>query len=159
MKTRTWNIPLVTFLSGGNTVILKNAEEVKEFIDQMALLGIDASVLLRGNTNLDFGLLVEFDNGKGTTSWNHAYKTIGEAIQASTEWYGLSPFNWEDIKVLSFAAIQDEYWKQKILQEAESIECEVNPKRTEEIITTFLNDDSVWYTVEGSIRYYLEEEK
>lgn len=159
MKTRTWNIPLVTFLSGGNTVILKNAEEVKEFIDQMALLGIDASVLLRGNTNLDFGLLVEFDNGKGTTSWNHAYKTIGEAIQASTEWYGLSPFNWEDIKVLSFAAIQDEYWKQVILQTAESMGHKISPERAKKIIAILLNDDFVWNEIDGSIRYYLEEEK
>jgi hypothetical protein len=156
MKTRTWNIPLVTFLSGGNTVILKNKKELEEFINQMALMGIDVSTLTR--TDASKGLLVEFDNGKGTTFWNYD-KTMEQAIEASKEWYEMDPFKWEDIKVLPFATIQDEYWKQKILQEAESIECEVTPKRTEEIITTFLNDDSVWYTVEESIRYYLKEEK
>ena len=57
MKIRTWNSPLVAFLSGSNTVILKDTEEFKEFFKQMEVLGIDVSSLARTNTSL--GLLVE----------------------------------------------------------------------------------------------------
>lgn len=156
MKTRTWNIPLVTFLSGGNTVILKNKEELEEFIDQMALMGIDVSTLTR--TDASKGLLVEFDNGKGTTFWNYD-KTIEQAIEESKKWYEMDPFKWEDIKVLPFAAIQDEYWKQVILQTAESMGHKISPERTKKIIILLLNDDFVWNEIDGSIRYYLEEEK
>ena len=156
MKTRTWNIPLVTFLSGGNTVILKDKEELEEFISQMALMGIDVSVLSRANASK--GLLVEFDNGKGTTFWNYN-KTMEQAIEESKKWYEMDPFKWEDIKALSFAAIQDEYWKQVILQTAELTGRELNPEKTKEIIAILLNDDSVWDTIDESIRYYLEEVK
>ena len=96
MKLVTWNSPLVTFLSGCNTVILKDEEEVKEFIDQMKILGIDASYLNKANPTL--GLLVEYNNGKGITYWN-SMKPIGNAIQDSKEWYGIAPFNWEDLKL------------------------------------------------------------
>lgn len=156
MKTRTWNIPLVTFLSGGNTVILKDKEELEEFISQMALMGIDVSVLSRANASK--GLLVEFNNGKGTTFWNYN-KTMEQAIEESKKWYEMDPFKWEDIKVLSFATIQDEYWKQVILQTAELTGRELSPEKTKEIIAILLNDDSVWNTIDESIRYYLEEEK
>ena len=156
MKTRTWNIPLVTFLGGGNTVILKNKEELEEFISQMALMGIDVSVLSRADASK--GLLVEFNNGKGTTFWNYN-KSMEQAIEESKKWYEMDPFKWEDIKVLTFAAIQDEYWKQVILQTAESAGCKVNPERTKKIIVTLLNDDFVWNEIDGSIRYYLEEVK
>ena len=100
MKLRTWNIPFVTFLSGGNTVLLKNDEEIEAFIKMMASLGIDSSVLNRRDSKFP-GLLVEFNNGKGTTWWNgtKSYPTIGSAIQASTEWFGVAPFNWTDINI------------------------------------------------------------
>ena len=96
MKIRTWNSPLVTFLSGGNTVILKDAEEFKEFFKQMEILGIDVSSLTRTDTSL--GLLVEFNNGKGVTFWNHD-KPIGQAIQESKKWYEIDPYTWEEIKI------------------------------------------------------------
>lgn len=99
MKLRTWNSPLVTFLSGGNTVILKSDTELEEFISQMKTLGIDVSSLRRANSSL--GLLVEYDNGKGVTYWNDSrrHPTMGSAIQASKEWYEIDPYNWEDIKM------------------------------------------------------------
>lgn len=156
MKTRTWNIPLVTFLSGGNTVILKGKEELEEFISQMALMGIDVSVLSRADASK--GLLVEFNNGKGTTFWNYN-KTMQQAIEESKKWYEMDPFKWEDVKTLSFAAIQDEYWEQVILQTAESTGCELSPEKTKEIINLLLNDDPVWNEIDGCIRYYLEEAK
>lgn len=100
MKLRTWNVPLVTFLSGCNTVLLNGDEEIQAFIQMMSMLGIDASVLKKAGHQP--GLLVEFNNGKGTTWWNGTphYPTIGSAIQASTDWYGIAPFTWDDIKII-----------------------------------------------------------
>ena len=155
MNIRTWNIPLVTFLSGGNTVILKNKEELDEFISQMALMGVDVSVLSR--TDASKGLLVEFNNGKGTTFWNYN-KTMEQAVEESKKWYEMDPFKWEDIKAFSFSTVQDEYWKQVILQIAESVGCELNPKKMKEIVDSFLNNDSVWNTIDENIRQCLEEE-
>lgn len=156
MKTRTWNIPLVTFLSGGNTVILKDKKELEEFINQMALMGIDVSVLSRADASK--GLLVEFNNGKGTTFWNYN-KTMEQAIEESKKWYEMEPFKWEDIKVLSFATIQDEYWKQVILQIAESMGFKTSPEKTKKIIAIHLNDDFIWEKIDQGIIYYLEEVK
>lgn len=104
MNIRTWNIPLVTFLSGGNTVILKDTEEFKEFFKQMEVLGIDVSSLTRTNTSL--GLLVEFNNGKGVTFWNHN-KPIGQAIQESKKWYEIDPYTWEEIKINDLDLLMD----------------------------------------------------
>ena len=160
MKTRTWNIPLVTFLSGSNAVLLRDENEVKEFIQQMNFLGIDVSSLASANAGI--GLLVEFDNDKGVTCWNYRMP-IGKAIQESTQWYGMDPYRWEDIKIesLSFAQLQNEYWKQLILQNAEA-----NPNHPQlseeflgEVITNLLNDDAVWSEIDNSIGYYLEEEE
>lgn len=104
MKIRTWNSPLVTFLSGSNTVILRDTEEFKEFSKQMEVLGIDVSSLNRANTRL--GLLVEFDNGKGVTIWNHD-KPIGQAIQESKKWYEIDPYTWEEIKINDLDLLMD----------------------------------------------------
>lgn len=104
MNIRTWNSPLVTFLSGCNTVILRSVEEFKEFSKQMEVLGIDVSSLNRANTRL--GLLVEFDNGKGVTVWNHD-KPIGQAIQTSKDWYGIDPYTWEEIKINDLDLLMD----------------------------------------------------
>ena len=164
MRMRTWNSPLVTFLSGGNTVILKDREEVNEFIRQMEILDIDVSNLLKAPYSL--GLLVEYNNGKGVTFWN-SRKTIGEAIQESKAWYEMDPFNWEDIKLecldapkaLSFAQLQDEYWKRLILHNAESLNKHPTEETVEEITNLLLNDDEVWDNIDQSIRYYLEKEE
>ena len=104
MKIRTWDSPLVTFLSDGNTVILRNTEEFKEFSKQMEVLGIDVSSLNRANTRL--GLLVEFNNGKGVTYWNYD-KPIGQAIQESKKWYELDPYTWEEIKINDLDLLMD----------------------------------------------------
>lgn len=104
MKIRTWNSPLVAFLSGSNTVILKDTEEFKEFFKQMEVLGIDVSSLARTNTSL--GLLVEFNNGKGVTFWNHN-KPIGQAIQESKKWYEIDPYTWEEIKINDLNLLMD----------------------------------------------------
>lgn len=104
MKIRTWNSPLVTFLSDGNTVILKNTEELKEFSKQMEVLGIDVSSLSRANARL--GLLVEFNNGKGVTFWNYD-KPIGQAIQESKKWYEIDPYTWEEIKINDLDLLMD----------------------------------------------------
>ena len=104
MKIRTWNSPLVTFLSGSNTVILGDAEEFKEFSKQMEVLGIDVSALSRANTRL--GLLVEYNNGKGVTFWNHN-KPIGLAIQESKKWYEMDPYTWEEIKINDLDLLMD----------------------------------------------------
>ena len=104
MKIRTWNSPLVTFLSGSNTVILGDAEEFKEFSKQMEVLGIDVSALNRANTRL--GLLVEYNNGKGVTFWNHN-KPIGLAIQESKKWYEMDPYTWEEIKINDLDLLMD----------------------------------------------------
>lgn len=104
MKIRTWDSPLVTFLSDGNTVILKNTEEFKEFSKQMEVLGIDVSSLNRANTRL--GLLVEFNNGKGVTYWNYD-KPIGQAIQESKKWYEIDPYTWEEIKINDLDLLMD----------------------------------------------------
>ena len=104
MKIRTWDSPLVTFLSDGNTVILRNTEEFKEFSKQMEVLGIDVSSLNRANARL--GLLVEFNNGKGVTFWNYG-KPIGRAIQESKDWYGIDPYTWEEIKINDLDLLMD----------------------------------------------------
>lgn len=104
MNIRTWNSPLVTFLSGGNTVILRSTEEFKEFSKQMEVLGIDVSSLNRANTRL--GLLVEYNNGKGVTFWNHD-KPIGQAIQESKKWYEIDPYTWEEIKINDLDLLMD----------------------------------------------------
>lgn len=104
MNIRTWNSPLVTFLSGGNTVILGNAEEFKEFSKQMEVLGIDVSALNRVNSRL--GLLVEYNNGKGVTYWNYD-KPIGQAIQESKKWYEMDPYTWEEIKINDLDLLMD----------------------------------------------------
>lgn len=104
MKIRTWDSPLVTFLSDGNTVILRNTEEFKEFSKQMEVLGIDVSSLNRANTRL--GLLVEFNNGKGVTYWNYD-KPIGQAIQESKKWYEMDPYTWEEIKINDLDLLMD----------------------------------------------------
>ena len=159
MNKRTWNIPLVTFLSGCNTVLLKDKTEVQEFILQMGAIGIDVSSL--NNANCVFGLLVEFNNGKGIAVWNYK-KPIGLAIQDSKQWFEIDPFNWEDIKYdMSFADIQEEYWKQLILSVAEA---KPNPpklskERLKELVAVLLNDDEVWDSIDGSIKYYLEKEE
>lgn len=164
MRMRTWNSPLVTFLSGGNTVILKDKKEVDEFIRQMEILDIDASSLLR--TSCANGLLVEYNNGKGVTFWNFR-QSLEEAIQKSIEWYDDDPFNWEDIKLecldapkaLSFAQLQDEYWKRLILHNAESLNKRPTEETVKEITNLLLNDDEVWDNIDQSIRYYLEKEE
>ena len=97
MKIRTWNSPLVAFLSGSNTVILKDTEEFKEFFKQMEVLGIDVSSLARTNTSL--GLLV-------VTFWNHN-KPIGQAIQESKKWYEIDPYTWEEIKINDLDLLMD----------------------------------------------------
>lgn len=104
MKIRTWDSPLVTFLSDGNTVILRNTEEFKEFSKQMEVLGIDVSSLNRANTRLD--LLVEYNNGKGVTYWNYD-KPIGQAIQESKKWYEIDPYTWEEIKINDLELLMD----------------------------------------------------
>ena len=104
MKIRTWDSPLVTFLSNGNTVILRDTEEFKEFLKQMEVLGIDVSSLNRVNTR--FGLLVEYNNGKGVTYWNYN-KPIGQAIQESKKWYEIDPYTWEDIKINDLDLLMD----------------------------------------------------
>ena len=104
MKIRTWNSPLVAFLSGSNTVTLKDTEEFKEFFKRMEVLGIDVSSLTRTNTSL--GLLVEFNNGKGVTFWNHN-KPIGQAIQESKKWYEIDPYTWEEIKINDLELLMD----------------------------------------------------
>ena len=103
-ELKTWGSPLVTFLSHENTVILKNQEEIEAFVQQMEQLGIDCSILLRETSSKAFeeGLLVEYDNWKGTTWWNggRSYPTLADAIKASTEWFGERPLNFKDICII-----------------------------------------------------------
>ena len=94
MELKTWNSNLVTFLAHGNTVIV-HPEELTEFIQLMAKVGLDASSL-RKVTNRE-PLIVEYDNSKGFTYWNEARVSLQQTINNSVEWFGIEPFTLEEI--------------------------------------------------------------
>ena len=94
-KLVTWDSKLIDFLSNYNTVIIRNREEFRTFVKLMNKVGLDPHHLERG-LDLRGELLVEYNNNKGFTYWNHD-KMLSDAIEDSYKWYGVEPFNLEDI--------------------------------------------------------------
>ena len=94
MELKTWNSNLVTFLSHENTVIV-HPEELTEFIQLMAKVGLDASSLRRVVNREP--LIVEYDNSKGFTYWNEDWVSLQQTINNSVEWFGIEPFTLEEI--------------------------------------------------------------
>lgn len=61
----------------------------------------------------------------------------------------------------TFAQIQDQYWKELVASVAQTMpkHKKLTPKTVKEIINLLLNDDEVWNIIDGSIKYYLAEER
>lgn len=94
-KLVTWDSKLVDFLSNYNTVIIKNREEFDKFTAKMKMVGLDSYHLQRA-INIYGELLVEYNNNKGFTFWNYN-KMLSDAVEESYKWYGVEPFNLEEI--------------------------------------------------------------
>ena len=95
MKLVTWDSKLIDFLSNCNTVIIRNREEFEVFTKLMNKVGLDPHFLKWG-MDLQGELLVEYHNNKGFTYWN-CDKMLSDAIEDSYDWYGVEPFNLEEI--------------------------------------------------------------
>lgn len=91
---RTWESPLVDFLSNLNVVLLANKNEISQFIKDMRTIGLDFSVLNRIGKN---ELLVEYHNYKGITYWNDKDDIETAKIKAA-EWFGEKYLTYEDIR-------------------------------------------------------------
>lgn len=91
----TWDSKLVDFLSNCNTVIIRNRKEFDKFTAKMKVVGLDPYHLQRA-INIYGELLVEYNNSKGFTFWN-CDKMLSDAIEDSYKWYGVEPFNLEEI--------------------------------------------------------------
>lgn len=94
-KLVTWDSKLVDFLSNCNTVIIKNKEEFDKFAAKMKVVGLDPCHL-QSVINIYGELLVEYNNNKGFTFWN-CDKMLSDAIEESYKWYGIEPFDLEEI--------------------------------------------------------------
>lgn len=90
-KMTTYYSKVVTFLSGGNTIVLKNDAEFIEFSKLMLSIGIDANRAIRACV-YTYPAMVEFNNGKGFALWSP------EDQCKSEEWFGMEPFCWDEIR-------------------------------------------------------------
>ena len=70
-------------------------EEFDKFTAKMKVVGLDPYHLQRA-INIYGELLVEYNNSKGFTFWN-CDKMLSEAIEDSYKWYGVEPFDLEEI--------------------------------------------------------------
>lgn len=101
----TYQSKFVTFLSHGNTVLIRNEEEFFKLVEKMRSVGIalfsgysyDALLKLakdnseRHGHHYDIdGVLVEFENGRGAAiGW--------KSIEESEDWFGEKPFSWGEV--------------------------------------------------------------
>lgn len=93
----SWDSKTVEFLSGNNAMLLESEDQMKTFIEKMKDFGLDASVFNKiPDSDKKDGILVEYNNSKGFTYWNHN-KTMREAINESVLWYGVQPLNINDL--------------------------------------------------------------
>ena len=101
----TYQSKLISFLSHGNTILIRNEKEFSELVKKMRSVGIALFSSYSYDTLLKYtkdnierhgyhydmdGVLVEFENGRGAAiGW--------KSIEESEDWFGEKPFTWDEI--------------------------------------------------------------
>lgn len=104
-KLSTYQSKFITFLSHGNTIIIKNDLEFAELLIKMRRVGIELfkgysydTLLQHAKSNIERhgcdysidGVIVEFENGRGAAiGWR--------SVEESENWFGEKPFTWKEI--------------------------------------------------------------
>lgn len=101
----TYQSKFITFLSHGNTILIRGEQEFTRLVGKMRSVGIELfkgysyeSLLQLAKDNskrhgyhydMD-GVLVEFENGRGAAiGW--------KSIEESEDWFGEKPFTWDEV--------------------------------------------------------------
>ena len=86
---KTYNSKLVTFLSQGNTIMIRSTYELQKLQKILLYIGLEPRKYIEDDIRKNGPIYLEYDNCRGFTYYTNK--------QNSVDWYGMEPFTMEEI--------------------------------------------------------------